>query len=105
MAMVHSGIILGWSHLPQDIQRRVEWVGAAFLADTQNLSIEVEVKLNFEINIYCDQAFLKPTAVFMVKSKTDAGVASEFRELVLKMIKDASKKIEERSVSIAALLN
>lgn len=107
MAQIHTGIIQGWTKLPPDIQKLVEWAGAHFVPDTHNTKIQVDIKLNNEIVVDFSQVFLKPTRCFLVinsQAGIEQRVAGEFRETVLAMVQNLADSLSKHSTSLATLL-
>ncbi len=107
MAHVHAGIIQGWTHLPIDIQKLVEWSGAQFVPNSHNIQIKVEVKLSKELTVDFSQAFLKPARGFIVINSqpgVEQRVADEFRMTVLEMVQNFANSLSKHSTSLATLL-
>lgn len=107
MSQVHSGIIEGWSHLPPDIQKLVEWSGAKFVPYSQNTDVNVDIKLHREICVDMSQTFLKPSRRFNVRSSSTEVtkyVANTFRATVLEAVENLSQQLTKQATSLATLL-
>jgi hypothetical protein len=107
MSQVHAGMIQGFSQLPIDIQKLVEWAGAEFVPDTHNCAVKIEIKLCGEVYIDGSQVFIKPSRAFMVRSSQSGcqeEVAGVFRKTVLETIQNWSTKLADHSLSLATLL-
>lgn len=108
MTQVYSGIVQGWSHLPQSIQQTVEWAGMKFIPNTGNLRIEIEVKLSLEFNPSpFGQTFHKPSGMLVIDD-TEPGnqdrVALAFRKSVLSLLGDYCARLTGSATSLATLL-
>lgn len=108
MTQVYSGIVQGWSRLPQSAQRIVEWAGMKFIPNTGNLRIEIEVKLCLEFYAApFDQTFHKPSGMLVIDD-TEPGnqdrVALAFRKRVLSLLEDYCARLTGSATSLATLL-
>lgn len=100
---ISYGITKGWSHLPVNIQKIVEWVGVDFcLMETYNVCITIKIRKYPVLNDLNE--FSKTFHIDRYHSELISDIPQNFRKWVLEMVEEMIKHNKKQLVNLENLL-